>query len=88
MLTLRRRLLFVALVVVASFSVAFAQAEKVYVTKTGAKYSPGIVQFALQVQDRDAPRAGRGELRRVQKLQPARSGCGSSYCKSDEPGSR
>lgn len=38
MLALRRRLLFVAFVVVASFSVALAQAEKVYVTRTGAKY--------------------------------------------------
>ena len=38
MLALRRRLLFVTIVVVASFSVALAQTEKVYVTKTGARY--------------------------------------------------
>lgn len=35
---LRRRCLLIALVVVASISAALAQTERVYVTKTGAKY--------------------------------------------------
>lgn len=35
---LRRRLLLIVVAVVATASLAFAQTEKVYVTKTGAKY--------------------------------------------------
>lgn len=41
MQVLRRRLLFVALLVVASIAAGITQTEKVYVTKTGAKYHRG-----------------------------------------------
>ena len=41
MQVLRRRILLIALLVVASIAAGAAQTEKVYVTKTGAKYHRG-----------------------------------------------
>ena len=41
MAVLLRRILFVAALLVASIALAFAQAEKVYVTRTGEKYHRG-----------------------------------------------
>ncbi len=41
MIGLRRRILLVAILVIASIGASLAQAEKVYVTRTGAKYHRG-----------------------------------------------